>query len=86
MDLLCPIQDGRRPCRRRTASSLREEVAAARARGAGLRSQGKASDEASAVTDVLFTLPGIPVAVLPERATRKTSGNSGVPSSQTERT
>jgi len=86
MDLPRPIQNGGTALPAADGASLREEVEPARARVAGLRSQGKASDEAGAVTDVLFTLPGIPAAALPERATRKTGRNSGVPSSQTERT
>ena len=66
-------------------ASLREEVAGAKARIAALRKDGKVPEEVDAVISVLFTLLGILIAVLLERTTRKTSRNSGLPPSQTEK-
>ncbi len=64
-------------------ASLREELKDAKARIAALRRDGKVSDEVDAVIRVLFTLLNVLIAVLLERATRKTSRNSGLPPSQT---
>ena len=64
-------------------TSLREELDDAKARIAALRRDGKVSDEVDAVVRVLFTLLNVLIAVLLERATRKTSRNSGLPPSQT---
>ena len=64
-------------------TSLREELEDAKARIAALRKDGKVSDEVDAVVRVLFTLLNVLIAVLLERATRKTSRNSGLPPSQT---
>ncbi len=57
----------------------------ARARVAEPRRDGRVSREADAVIRVPFTLPGVPITVLPERATRRTGRNSGLPPSRTER-
>jgi len=70
MDVPRPIQNGGTALPTADGASLREEVEAARSRIAGLRLLGKARGEADAVTGVLFKLPGVPVAVLPERTTR----------------
>ncbi len=43
------------------------------------------SEEVDAVIGVLFTLPGILIAVLPERTARKTGASSGLPPSRTGR-
>ncbi len=66
-------------------ASLREEFEAAKARIAALRKDGKVSEEVDAVIGVLFTLLGILITVLLEKTTRKTSRNSGLPPSQTEK-
>ena len=65
-------------------TSLREEVEAAKARIATLRSAGKVSEEVDAVIGVLFTLLNLLITVLLEKTTPKTSGNSGIPPSQGE--
>ena len=66
-------------------ASLREEFEGAKARIAALRKDGKVSAEVDAVIGVLFTLLGILITVLLEKTTRKTSANSGLPPSQTEK-
>ena len=66
-------------------ASLREEFEAAKERIQTLREAGKVSEEVDAVIGVLFTLLGILIAVLLEKTTRKTSANSGLPPSQTEK-
>ncbi|MXW86428.1 MAG: transposase [Boseongicola sp. SB0673_bin_14] len=65
-------------------TSLREELDDAEARIAELRKDGKVTEEVDAVIRVLFTLLSVMITVLLERATRKTSRNSGLPPSQTE--
>ncbi len=57
----------------------------ARARVAEPRKDGKVSREADAAIRVPFTLPGVLVTVLPERAARGTGRNSGLPPPRTER-
>ena len=64
-------------------ASLREELEDAKARIAALRADGKVSGEVDAVIGVLLALLGILVAVFLEKATPKTSRNSGLPPSQT---
>ncbi len=64
-------------------ASLRAELDDAKARITTLRADGKVSEEVDAVIGVL--LPGILVAVFLEKATPKTSRNSGLPPSQTAR-
>ena len=65
-------------------ASLRAEFEDAKARVAALRRDGKVSEEVDAVIHVLSALLGILIAVLLERTTRKTSGNSSLPPSQME--
>ena len=67
------------------AASLREEFDAAKARIKTLREAGKVSAEADAVFGVLITLLSILITVLLEKTTRKTSANSGLPPSQTDK-
>ena len=63
-------------------ASLRAELDDAKARIAALRADGKVSEEVDAVIGVLLSLLGILVAVFLEKATPKTSANSGLPPSQ----
>ncbi len=70
---------------RRLAASLHEEFEAAKARVSALRAAGKVSEEVDFVIRVLFTLLSILIAVLLEKTTRKTSANSGLPPSQTDK-
>ena len=67
------------------AALVREEFEAAKARINTLRKAGKVSAEANAVFGVLITLMSVLIAVLLERTTRKTSANSGIPPSQTDK-
>ena len=64
---------------------LREEFEAAKARIKTLREAGKVSAEADAMFGILITLMSVLIAVLLEKTTRKTSANSGLPPSQTEK-
>ncbi len=65
------------------AASLREEFEAAKTRIAALRAAGKVAEEA--VIRVLVILLDIIIVVLLEKTTRKTSRNSGLPPSQTDK-
>jgi len=67
------------------AASVREEFEAAKARINTLREAGKVSAEADAMFGALITLISVLIAVLLERATRKTSADSGIPPSQTDK-
>ena len=66
-------------------TSLRDEFDAAKARIASLRKAGKISDDVDVVIGVLCSLLGILIAVFLEKTTRKTSKNSGIPPSQTDK-
>ena len=66
-------------------ASLRQEFEGAKARIAALRKDGKVSEEVDAVIGVLFTLLTILITVLLEKTTAKTSANSGLPPSQTDK-
>ena len=67
------------------AASLREEFETAKAQVRTLREAGKVSAEADAVFRILITLMSVLIAVLLERTTRKTSTNSSLPPSQTDK-
>ena len=67
------------------AASLREEFEAAKVQIGALRKAGKVSEEADAMFRVLITLLSVLIAVLLEKTTRKTSDNSSIPPSQTDK-
>ena len=67
------------------ARMLREEFEAAQARVSALRADGKLSAEADAVIGVLITLMRVLITVLLEKTTTKTSANSSLPPSQTDK-
>ncbi len=66
-----------------TVNAAREEFEAAKTRIAALRAAGKVAEEA--VIRVLVILLDIIIVVLLEKTTRKTSRNSGLPPSQTDK-
>lgn len=66
-------------------ASLRGQFEDAKARIAALRAAGKVPAEADALFGLLISLVSILIALLLERTTRKTSANSGLPPSQTEK-
>ncbi len=65
-------------------TSLRQEVDAFQKRFQDLRTQGKVPPECEALVRGLLMLLQLLLAVLLEKATRKTSRNSGLPPSQTD--
>ncbi len=67
------------------AASLRQEFDDAKARIATLRTDGRTPPEVDAMTGILINLLSIPITVLLERTTRRTSASSGLPPSQTEK-
>ena len=66
-------------------ASLRTQLDECRARFADIKRKGEAGAETLALIDALFMLLDILVAVFLEKATPKTSRNSGLPPSQTDR-
>lgn len=64
--------------------TLRSEFDALKAQFAQLRESGKVSSESQALISALLMLMELMVAVFLEKATKKTSQNSGLPPSQTE--
>ncbi len=67
------------------AASPRGRLDGCRARFDAIRRKGGAGADTPAPVKALFPLPGILVAVLPGRTTRRTDANSGIPPSRTER-
>ncbi len=66
-------------------ASLRAQMDDCRARFDGIKRKGEAGAETLALIDALFLLLDILVAVFLEKTTPKTSRNSGLPPSQTDR-
>ncbi len=68
-----------------SGASLRAQMDDCRARFDAIKRTGEAGAETRALIDALFLLLDILVAAFLEKTTRKTSANSGLPPSQTEK-
>jgi transposase len=64
--------------------SIREEITRIKSSFDALSTEGKLSPEARALLDGLFLLVELILSIFMERQTKKTSRNSGIPSSQTK--